>query len=239
MEHIARWPRSLPIVAHAESRSMAAMILLAAIYDRPVHIAHVSLREEILLIRAAKERGLQVTCEVTPHHLFLTQEDIPALGPGRSEVRPRLASRADRDALWENLPVIDCFATDHAPHTLAEKDGENPPPGFPGLETALPLLLTAVHAGRLTQDDLILRMHTNPRRIFNLPEQPETWIEVDPDENWQIHAVQNYTRCGWTPFEGWQVRGRVKRVVLRGQEVFRDGQVLAQPGSGRNLRLSG
>ena len=238
MEHFARWPRSMPIVAHAEGRTMAAVILLAALYDRPVHIAHVSLREEILLIRAAKERGLQVTCEVTPHHLFLTQEDIPAIGPGRSEVRPRLASRADRDALWENLPVIDCFATDHAPHTLAEKDGENPPPGFPGLETALPLLLTAVHAGRLTQDDLILRMHTNPRRIFNLPEQLETWIEIDPDENWQIHAVQNYTRCGWTPFEGRQVRGRVKRVVLRGQEVFRDGQVLAQPGSGRNLRLS-
>ncbi len=72
MEHFQRWPRHLPIVAHSESRTMAAVILLAAIYDRPVHIAHVSLREEILLIRAAKERGLQVTCEVAPHHLFLT-----------------------------------------------------------------------------------------------------------------------------------------------------------------------
>ena len=76
---------------------------------------------------------------------------------------------------------IDCFATDHAPHTLAEKDGPNPPPGFPGLETALPLLLTAVHAGRLTVEDIVQRCYTNPRRIFHLPEQPETWVEVDPE----------------------------------------------------------
>ena len=238
MKHFEGWPRHLPIVAHAESRTLAAVILMAALYDRPLHLAHVSLREEILLIRAAKEKGLKVTCEVAPHHLFLSQEHLPALGAGRGEVRPRLATPADRDALWENLAVIDCFATDHAPHTLAEKDGANPPPGFPGLETALPLLLTAVHEGRLTIDDLILRMHTNPRRIFNLPEQPETWIEVDPQARWEIRAEEMYTRCGWTPFEGRTVRGRVQRVVLRGQEVFRDGQVLAQPGFGKNLRTS-
>ena len=158
MEHFKRWPRNLPIVAHAEGRTMAAVILLAAIYDRPIHIAHVSLREEILLIRAAKEKGIKVTCEVTPHHLFLTDEDIPQIGRGFSEVRPRLASPADQNALWQNLDVIDCFATDHAPHTVEEKSGDNPPPGFPGLETALPLFLTAVHEGRLTMDDLILRM---------------------------------------------------------------------------------
>ena len=134
------------------------------------------------------------------------------------------------DALWANLDVIDCFATDHAPHTAAEKDGENPPPGFPGLETALPLLLTAVHEGRLTLDDLIAAHGHQPARIFNLPEQPETWIEVDPDAEYEIRAAECYTRCGWTPFEGWQVRGRVRRVVLRGQEAFRDGQVLAAPG---------
>jgi dihydroorotase-like cyclic amidohydrolase len=236
MEHFQRWPRHMPIVAHAEGRTLAAVILVAALYDRPVHLAHVALREEITLIRKAKERGMKVTCEVAPHHLFLTQDDIPALGPGRGEVRPRLATAADRQALWDNLEVIDCFATDHAPHTLAEKDGANPPPGFPGLETALPLLLTAVSEGRLSLDDLGRRMATNPRRIFNLPEQPDTWIEVDPDETWTIRAKETYTRCGWTPFEGWQVRGRVRRVTLRGREVFRDGVVLAEPGAGRNLR---
>ena len=236
MAHFERWPRGLPIVAHAESRTLAAVILMAAMYDRPVHLAHVSLREEILLIREAKQRGLKVTCEVAPHHLFLTQDDIPTLGAGRSEVRPRLASAADRDALWENLSVIDCFATDHAPHTLEEKDSANPPPGFPGLETALPLLLTAVHEGRLTMDDLVMRIVTNPRHIFQVPEQPETWIEIDPEAEWEIHAAQAYTRCGWTPFEGWKVRGRVHRVVLRGVEAFKDGKLLAPPGSGKNIR---
>ena len=236
MAHFSNWPRELPIVAHAESRTLAAVMLMAALFDRPLHVAHVSLREEILLIRAAKERGLKITCEVAPHHLFLTQEDIPHLGGGRGEVRPRLASAADRHTLWDNLAVIDCFATDHAPHTLAEKDGDNPPPGFPGLETALPLLLTAVAEKRLSLDDLVLRMSTNPRRIFNLPEQPETWVEVDPQEKWEIRARDSYTRCAWTPFEGWQVRGRVRRVVLRGETVMQDGKVLASPGSGRNIR---
>ena len=234
--HYERWPAHLPIVAHAESRTLAAVILLAALFDRPVHLAHVSLAEEILLIRRAKERGLKVTCEVAPHHLFLSQEDIPELGPGRSEVRPRLATPADAQALWANLDVIDCFATDHAPHTVAEKDGPKPPPGFPGLETALPLLLPAVHDGRLTMDDLIARMATNPRRIFGLPDQLDTWIEVDPDAENEIRAADTFTRCAWTPFEGRRVRGRVQRVVLRGQVAFEDGKVLAAPGSGRDVR---
>jgi carbamoyl-phosphate synthase/aspartate carbamoyltransferase/dihydroorotase len=236
MDHFAAWPETSPIVAHAESRTLAAVILMAALYDRPVHLAHVSLREEILLIRAAKARGLKVTCEVGPHHLFLSDADIPALGGGRGEVRPPLATAADRQALWDHLDVIDCFATDHAPHTAAEKDGDNPPPGFPGLETALPLLLTAVSEGRLTMDDLVARMVTNPRRIFGLLEQPDTWIEVDSDAAWDIRAADMFSRCGWTPFEGWRVRGRVRRVILRGQVAYENGKVLAAPGSGRDVR---
>jgi carbamoyl-phosphate synthase/aspartate carbamoyltransferase/dihydroorotase len=236
MDHFTKWPSSLPIAAHAESRTLAAVILMAALYDRPVHLCHVSKREEILLIRKAKEAGVKVTCEVTPHHLFLTQEDIPSIGEGRGEVRPRLASRADQEALWQNLDVIDCFATDHAPHTLQEKDSPKPPPGFPGLETALPLLLTAVSAGRLTMDQLLARLVTNPRRIFNLPEQPETYIEVDPDATWEIQAACTQTRCAWTPFEGWKVRGKVRRVVLRGQNAFVDGQVISPTGYGLDIR---
>jgi carbamoyl-phosphate synthase/aspartate carbamoyltransferase/dihydroorotase len=237
--HFQTWPRDMPIVAHSESRSMAAVILMAAIYDRPVHIAHISLKEEILLIKAAKERGIKVTCEVCPQHLFLNKEDIPAIShyhPGRGEVRPRLATQADVEALWANLDGIDCFATDHAPHTLAEKDGENPPPGFPGLETLLPLLLTAVAEGRLTMDDIIQKSVVNPRKIFSLPEQAETWVEVEEKAEYEIHAADMHSRCGWTPFEGWQVKGRVRRVVLRGCEVFKDGRILGEPGFGRNVR---
>lgn len=238
MEHFKNWPRSMPIAAHAESRTLAAVILMAALYDRPVHLCHVSLREEILLIKAAKEKGLKVTCEVAPHHLFLTHDDIPSIGAGRGEVRPRLASAADRDALWENLAVIDCFATDHAPHTLKEKDSENPPPGFPGLETALPLLLTAVHEGRLSLEDVVSRMAANPRKIFNIPEQPDTYTEVDLEARWDIRASEMKTRCGWSPYEGLPVHGRVNHVFLRGRQVLKDGELTGPQRYGRNLRSS-
>jgi carbamoyl-phosphate synthase/aspartate carbamoyltransferase/dihydroorotase len=237
MEHFERWPKHMPVVAHAESRSLAAVILMAELFDRSIHLAHVSLAEEILLIRKAKERGLKVTCEVAPHHLFLTKEDIGKMATsGRGEVRPVLASRTDQETLWQNLDVIDCFATDHAPHTLAEKDSKTPPPGFPGLETILPLLLTGVHAGRLTIDDIVMKMGDNPRRIFNLPEQKNTWIEVDPDEQFEIHASKMFTRCAWTPFEGMPVYGRLERVVLHGTVVYQDGSVLATPGFGQDIR---
>ena len=245
MPHFQKFPKTSPVVLHSESRTMAAGILFAAIYDRSVHMAHVSLKEEILLIKAAKEKGIKVTCEVCPHHLFLTALPPPnsenlgeGRGGGRMEVRPRLASQKDVDALWANLDVIDCFATDHAPHMLEEKDSENPPPGFPGLETLLPLLLTAVSEKRLTLDQLIEKSHTIPRRIFNLPEQPETWVEVDENASYEIRAAEQFSRCNWTPFEGWQVRGRVKRVVLRGKVAFENGKVLAEMGSGRNVRTS-
>lgn len=235
MGHFEHWPRHLPVVAHAEGRTMAAVILMAALFDRSIHIAHVSTREEILIIRKARESGLKVTCEVTPHHLLLTEADLPHLGRGRSEVRPRLAKSSDRDALWDNMAVIDCLATDHAPHTLAEKDGDDPPPGFPGLETALPLMLTAVHEGRLSIDALVERMHHNPRRIFGLSEQPDTWIEIDPHAGWELSAWGMQSRCGWTPFEAWRVRGRLSKVVLRGEDAFKDGSVTGKPGSGVNI----
>ena len=248
MPHFQNFPKDMPLVVHSESRTMASAILFAAIYDRPIHIAHVSLKEEILLIKAAKEKGIKVTCEVCPHHLFIisqiSDEERGKKKEGKMEVRPRLATQKDVDALWENLDVIDCFATDHAPHTMEEKDSENPPPGFPGLETLLPLLLTAVDGGPfgaaqgrlLTMDDIIQKSVINPRKIFHLPEQPETWIEVDETAEYEIKAADQFTRCGWTPFEGWQVKGRVRRVVLRGKTAFEDGKILIEAGFGRNVR---
>jgi len=233
--HVSNWPSDRPLAAHAEGRSLAAILFFAALLERAVHICHVSRKEEILLIRAAKEKGLRVTCEVAPHHLFLTEADVPRIGPGRSDVRPHLASVNDQDALWKNLDVIDCFATDHAPHTLEEKDGTQPPPGYPGLETALALFLGAVREGRLTHEELFDRMHTNPKRIFALPEQEETNIEVDLNEEWEVRGADLQSQCGWSPFEGMRLKGRVRRVVLRGQCVYADGQVLAAPGFGRDI----
>lgn len=233
-EHFARFPHDRPILCHAEDRTLAAVLAIAYLEGRSVHICHVSRRAEIELIREAKMRGIAVTCEVAPHHLYLSQDDISRLGAGRSEVRPRLATPDDAAALWANMEVIDCIATDHAPHTLAEKDSAAPPPGFPGLETSLPLMLTAVHDGRLTLDDLIDKMHHAPRRIFSLPEQPDTWIEVDTDAKWVV-PEQMVSRCGWTPFAGMTVRGRVKRVVLRGAAVYDETQFTVEAGTGRNV----
>ena len=234
--HLSTWPKERPVAVHAEGRSLAAALLLAHLHGRSLHVCHVSRKEEILLIRAAKERGLAVTCEVTPHHLFLSEDDVLSIGVGRAEVRPALAAPTDRQALWENLDVIDCFATDHAPHTSAEKDSDRPPPGFPGLETALGLLWQAVDDGRLTVEDLVLRMHAGPRRIYGLAEQPETWIEVDPKAAWEVRPEEMLSRCGWSPYQGMRLPVRVRRVVLRGRTAYEDGRVLSAPGSGKDLR---
>jgi carbamoyl-phosphate synthase/aspartate carbamoyltransferase/dihydroorotase len=232
--HCAAWPADKPLLAHAEGRTIPALLFIAGLYDRPVHICHVSKRDEIELIAAAKAKGVKVTCEVCPHHLFLTLEGS-GLAPGYVEVRPRLSTQADVDALWAHIPIIDCFATDHAPHARREKESSSPPPGFPGLETALPLWLSAVAEGRLTVDDVVARMHTNPRRIFALPDQSETWIEVDPEETWTVRAAEAKTRCGWTPFEGRRVRGKVTAVTLRGALAYDGEKVLAEAGTGRNV----
>lgn len=237
MGHFEHWPRTKPIAVHAEQKTLAAIIAFSAMYDRPVHICHVSRKEEILMIRKAKEKGLKITCEITPHHLFLTENDLPTIGAGRLEVRPVVATQADQDALWHNLEVIDCFATDHAPHLLAEKDSANPPPGFPGLETAVPLLLLAVEQGRLSLDDLVTRYCENPKRIFGLPDQLDTWIEIDDSTEWAFNGAESQTKAGWSPFDGWKFHHRVRKVVLRDQIVYEDGVVLAQPGLGKYLLL--
>ena len=257
-----------PVAVHAEELMVPACLTLSHLYNLPLHIVHVSRRSEIELIRAAKEKGIPVTCEATPHHLFLTEEDYRR-GGNRFDMRPKLATPDDVVALWENLDIIDIFATDHAPHTFSEKgmqrrgvngegqekknavatsdvpqnDGAHsshvPLPGVPGVETMLPLLLTAVDAGRLELDDLLLRCVENPRRIYALAEQPQTWIEVDMDSVYRLEDARMRTRCGWTPFAGRQVTGRVDKVVLRGETVFDGEQVLAVPGSGRVLFQEG
>ncbi|NXW52642.1 PYR1 protein, partial [Nyctiprogne leucopyga] len=236
MEHFEQWPRHLPVVAHAERQTVAAVLMVAQLYQRPVHICHVARKEEILLIKAAKQKGVPVTCEVAPHHLFLCRDDLGRLGEGRAAVRPALGTRQDVEALWENMDTIDCFATDHAPHTLEEKQGREPPPGYPGLETMLPLLLTAVSEGRLTVEDIIQRLYENPRKIFGLPAQEDTYVEVDLEHEWIIPSHTAFSKARWTPFEGMKVKGTVRRVVLRGEVAYIDGQVLVPPGYGQDVK---
>ena len=140
------------------------------------------------------------------------------------DMRPVLGTPDDVAALWEHLgETVDCIATDHAPHTLEEKLSGNPPPGVPGLETSLALLLTAMQAGRLSLERLKALMFENPH------------IEVDITSSYRLENGRLHTKCGWTPFAGREVIGRVQRVVLRGQLVYADGVVLAPPGAGRLL----
>lgn len=235
-KHLKNWPKGAPIVVHAERQATAAVIFLASLLERSIHIAHVARKEEIEIIRTAKERGIKITCEVCPHHLFLSTNDIDRIGCGRAEVRPVLCSPEDQAALWENLEFIDVFATDHAPHTIAEKNSDKPPPGFPGLETILPLLLNAVNQGRLTIEDVINKFHRNPKKIFNLPDQPNTYVEVDLDEEWIIPEKPAHSKAQWTPFAGMKIKGSVHRVMLRGEVAFVDGEVLIAPGYGQNIR---
>lgn len=230
-----KWPRQKLIAMHAEKQSVAVGIGLAATYDRPVHFCHISRREEIELIAAAKARGIPVTCEVTPHHLFLTKADGEHLGP-LGDMRPVLGTDDDVAALWEHLDAtVDCIATDHAPHTLHEKRSPSPPPGVPGLETSLALMMTAVVEGRLSQERLVALMSTNPRRIFGLPSQEDTEVQVKIGGTYWIRNDRMHSKCGWTPFDGRRVSARVQHVTLRGRVVYEDGRVLANPGTGRVL----
>lgn len=176
-----------------------------------------------------------MTCEVAPHYLFLSEEDVQELGETKARVKPELCSKRDQAALWENMDVIDCFATDHAPHLRNEKEAADAPPGFTGFETMVPLLLNAVNAGRLTLDHLIEKLYTNPKRIFNLPSQPNTFVEVDFDEVWTIGEKKSFSKVGWTPFAGKEVKGKVRRVTLWGELAFVDDQVLVEAGFGNEI----
>lgn len=228
------WPKEKPLCVHAEDRTLAAVLGLLPSVGRGVHFCHVSEKVEIELIRDAKERGMPVTCEVAPHHLYLTEDDLPRLG-GFGVMKPPLKRPADVDALWANLDVVDMIATDHAPHTLEEKSGKHPAFGVPGLETSLPLMLTAVSRGKLSMDRLVEMMHNAPGRVFRVPSQADTHIEVDTERRWTISAQGMQSKCGWTPFDGLEVTGAVVNVVLAGLDVMTDGEVSVQPGSARIL----
>jgi dihydroorotase-like cyclic amidohydrolase len=232
--HVAAWPGERPIVVHCEGPLVPPMLRLGERYGRHIHVAHVARREEIEAIVEAKMRGVVVSCEATPHHLFLSTDDLPRLGPF-GDVRPLLATPDDRAALWEHWEAIDCIATDHAPHTVAEKQSDDPPPGLPGVQTMLPLMLTAVDDGRITLDQLIERMALRPAQLFGIALDDTTSVEVEIGPRWRIGNAEQLTKCGWTPFDGTEVAGRVLRTTLRGSLAWDGERVLAEPGTGNVL----
>lgn len=240
---IKAWPKSAgPILLHAEDDAVAFVIEAVKKYRKKVHFCHISTAFDLKQIIKAKEQNLPISCGVTPHHLFLTEDDVKKLGPfGR--MKPPLKSKKDVAFLWKNLKYIDCVESDHAPHTIEEKQSDKPPSGVPGLETTLPLLLTAIHDKRLTIDDLLRLCFENPKKIFSLRPQwlaslrsgstHETRIEINFNKSYFIDNRYLHTKCGWSPFHGWKVKGKVERVFLRGKKVFEDGKILVKPGFGK------
>lgn len=222
------WPKEKVIMVHAEGDTLKKAILLAKQFKRRLHVCHVSLKMQVDLIRKAKKEKVKISCEVGCHHLFLTDEDVKRL-KNYGMMRPPLATKKDQKALWKGINdgTIDTIASDHAPHTKQEKEDKTKVVnGVPGLETSLPLLLTALSKGKLSKEKLIALTSKNPRKIFNLPKQENTWVEIDLDKSYVIKAKSLYTKCGWTPFEEMKVKGAIKRVILRGQVVFENGKIL-------------
>jgi dihydroorotase len=228
------WPGPGPIAVHAESRSIPLALALARRFGQRLHVCHVPRPDDLLRIEEARQSGARVTCEVTPHHLFLSDEALGRLG-AYGRMKPPLVSPAEVALFWERLALVDIIASDHAPHTRAEKDSPAPPPGVPGLETTLPLLLWAVQQGRLTLERLIALTYEGPLRIYPLRAPADSWIEVELGEPYTLPSGGYHTRCGWSPFAGETALGRTASVRLRGRTVWRDGQLLVEPGYGRSL----
>ncbi|MGM0400507.1 MAG: hypothetical protein ACQEQT_04315, partial [Chloroflexota bacterium] len=229
------WPGPGPIAVHAESDSIVVALGLAERHGQRLHVCHVPHPDDLLVIDAARQRGLDVTCEVTPHHLFLSKESAAELG-AFGHMKPPLVSSADVDLFWKRLDLVDIVASDHAPHTRKEKNSSSPPPGVPGLETLLPLLLRAVDEERLTFDRFEEMTYHKPLAIYGRCGPEDTKIEVVLEGAYRLSDRGYETRCDWSPFRGQWALGRVQKVRLRGASVWEEGKLLVSPGYGRPLR---
>ena len=228
------WTTKLPILLHAEEETIEEALLILKQTGQRAHICHIATRFELERIILAKKSGSKITCGVTPHHLFLNDSAEKKLGPF-ALMKPQLKPQKDVDFLWNHLYDIDVIESDHAPHTIEEKESETPPFGVPGLETTLPLLLTAMSEGRLSKEEIIYKCYTRPKALFTIPTQDDTHVEVDENEEWEIENDKLATKSKWSPFNGWKVKGKVKRVIIRGQTAFENGKILAERGSGKLL----
>lgn len=231
----ALWNSRKPILVHGEADILPDILSIVKKTGKRLHVCHVSKKSELNLIGKAKAAGLPVTCGVTPHHLFLTAEDVKSMGPF-ALMKPELGTKVDQNYLWDHLREIDVIESDHAPHTIEEKKSETPSFGVPGLETTLPLLLTAVSEKRLSVNRLIELCFENPKKIFNIKTDINTWLEVDNKQEYIIDNKNVKTKCGWSPFHGWKVKGKLRKVVVRGTMVVdANNKLLVKQGFGKNI----
>jgi dihydroorotase len=224
--------RGIPGVA--ESLMVERDVSLAELTGAHVHICHMSARQSLRAVRAGKERGVRVTCEVAPHHFTLTDAALDGAVKYDTNLKmnPPLREEADRDAMLEGIAdgTVDVIATDHAPHHADEKmvEFDRAPFGITGLETAVPLVFDRlVHTGRISLARAVELLSVNPARVFGLPGgslaegAPADLVVLDPDRRTTINAAQQRTKARNTPFHGWELRGGVALTIVGGRIVHR------------------
>jgi dihydroorotase len=227
-------PRSLRlglkgIPSQSESICVGRDVEVAMLTSARLHIAHMSTRASLEYVRAAKKQGLSVTCEVTPHHFTLIDEDVRY--DSHYKMNPPLASREDRAALIEGLAdgSVDAIATDHAPHHPSSKDVEfdRAPFGITGFETALALGLSElVHAGKISLKRLVELFTTGPARVLGIErkiaaDEPADLTIFSPDHAWTFRAADSPSKSRNTPFDGRAFRGAPMATIVAGRIVYR------------------
>jgi len=241
-------PSSHPVWRDDESAMLATrrILKLARAARRPIHILHITTPAELELI--AQHRDI-ATCEVTPQHLTLRGEEAyPRLGT-YAQMNPPIRSGAHADGLmhWLRMGIPDVIGSDHAPHTIEEKAKTYPasPSGMPGVQTLLPIMLDHVLNGRMTLERLIDMTSAGVQRIFGLQSKGRIAIGYDADFSvvdlkGRFTITQDWleSRCGWSPYTGLELKGRVVGTVIRGHQVMWDAQ-LADAAVGEPLRFAG
>ena len=217
------------IPAQSESICVGRDVEVAKLTGARLHIAHMSTRASLEYVCAAKKLGLQVTCEVTPHHFTLIDEDVRY--DSHYKMNPPLASREDRAALIEGLAdgSVDAIATDHAPHHPSSKDVEfdRAPFGITGFETALALGLSElVHPGKISLKRLVELFTTGPARVLGIErkiadDEPADLTIFSPDHAWTFRAADSPSKSRNTPFDGRSFRGAPMATIVAGRIVFR------------------
>jgi len=205
--------------------------LVRRVKNAHLHVAHLSTKKALDAVRAARKSGLHVTCEVTPHHFALTEDRIGHYDTN-AKMNPPLRAESDRAAMIEGLldGTVDAIATDHAPHAAHEKEQEfdRAPNGITGLESALGLAISILHARhRMPLSKVLALLSSKPAQTLGLTGRGSLAIGLaadvvifDPAEQWVFRAADSRSKSKNTPFDGWQMQGRVKLTVSEGRVVF-------------------
>lgn len=216
--HFSVWPNYKPIVTDAQATDLASILLLASLHNRAVHITNVTSKDDIELIALSKEKGLNVSCDVSIFALFFSREKFPKCA--------FLPTESDIAALWENLADIDIFTVGVLPARMAQALGETNLVDA-GFADSLPLLFTAIRDGRLTVEEFTERLYTNPKRIFELHDQANTAVEIDLD-------LPVSSKKLWASAAG-KLRGSVERVTFYGHTVSLAGKLTSSETFGRDV----